>query len=1587
MPATVKCPDPETLRQLLIGALPTESREHWEQHLATCDRCAGTANTIVASDDLTEAIRKRRVISGDENIVAELIEEGKQLRRSESIDQTSPTSLDETHDPSAGASYQLNVDPNDQISFLSAPELPDEIGRLGGYRVLKVLGAGGMGVVFQAEDPKLERLVALKAMKPSIAASRTAKGRFLREAKSTAAIDHHHIVQIYQVGEDNGVPFIAMQYLQGESLKSRIDRDGKLSQQDVLKIGAEVAEGLQAAHDTGLIHRDIKPDNIWIDEKTGWAKILDFGLVRAASDDAGLTHSGMIMGTPRYMSPEQTQGSDVGPASNLFSLGSVLYHLASGQPPFAGGNLTATLIAVATADPANLGQVEPELNTGLSSLVMRLLSKKPADRPQSAGEVAAGLAKLQQQPQDQVVPTSVNLDIQVQPRASKKPSRRRAKKTEANAPKPEPQTWPAGLFRNRNLLMVGGGVLAALLMLGAILFRFPGKDGTVVVELEGDPKITAVEIDGRAVSFTPAGTDKQVIFKVEPGSHTLSIKTQDGLELITDLGERPLEIKAGGNATLRAWVEQASVPIVPREPNYAAERDVATWILANKGDRSIEIQVGTEPEFKVKDVAALPDGPFRVRSVSSTHVQWLPDIGQQLSKLSALTHVRLFYAGLDDEHLNGLETSRTLQYLTLNGASISDDTLRTLCEGLSTLEHLGLNFGENMTGDSLKAISVLPNLEWLDIGNRQIDGSGIVEIGKLHRLKTLMMSGVPDAKELTEQLDRLPNLECLSLNGNKWVDDHQLEQLAALPKLSELTLRDTSVTDAGLEFLEGAAQLRLLALNNTAITDRGLSELKQLTMLTTLEISDTNVTEAGVRELQAALPDCKIKSNFGDLMTATEPSAAEPATTKFPRPTYDPSPLPKLGTWEPVGTAEIGKQFPGGRIGTADALPGLAMLPAKLPGIRRWNVETRLRRGKADIAKFSPDDKLLAVGSADGHVRIYDAETLELKQLLPGLSDDHGVANLDWHPDGKRLIANHSNGGRLSIWNVTGELIAEPDCLGYSNAVFSPDGQRLLTASARRAQHQICIRNVDGTVLKKIGAIDSKAAVYGLGALAWSPDSQLFASLHLDNKLRIWSREGELKTEVDGFGSFDKVSYRIQWKPTGEWIGVVDGDRPGEIQRISPTGERGDPLKLSDKKPIHRFQWGSAGKKVYGASTSFLHVLDVAANEATELRPAGNWYAAMAVNHSETRIVSMCNGMKFFDRQVNLVQKVPLSGVPWSCKWNGLGNAFVVADGRHFSRWNSTGNKVSQFGSAHGNCPAIAWHPDGKRIALSTEHLQGIHLGNTEEELEFLNGRKYRSIKWSCDGKFFAGRTSGVDVYDSSGTMLKQIDGTANKGAGFEFHPNLDLLFVGIGQDLYTCSSVDDWRLNSIANHEGVNFSGGLMWSPDGHQLLVVGTGVFDFDGEKFSLAREVPRHTFMAWHPGTARLGTAQGSRIGFLDVAQDGPQVVKAHTAGLAISIDAHPSRDLFTTTHDDSTIISWDADVMEPYWRALLLPEDQSVTITAAGQIMHGDREVVDEHLIYYVENDEGRIEMLTPTEFEKRIGQSLYISEQPEPLVAP
>jgi serine/threonine protein kinase len=281
---------------------------------------------------------------------------------------------------------------DDSFGFLTPSRKPDSLGRLDHYEVLEVAGRGGMGVVFRAFDDKLQRVVAIKALAPQLATNSAARRRFVREARAAAAVTHENVIAIHAVEDTGAVPYLVMQFVHGVSLQEKIEHTGALPLQETLRIGLHIAEGLAAAHRQGLVHRDIKPANILLENGVERVKLTDFGLARAG-DDASLTQSGVVAGTPLYMSPEQAQGQPVDFRSDLFSLGSVLYTMCAGRPPFRAPTALAVLKRVCEEMPRPIREVNPELPAWLGDLLTRLHAKAPAGRFASAQEVADLLAR------------------------------------------------------------------------------------------------------------------------------------------------------------------------------------------------------------------------------------------------------------------------------------------------------------------------------------------------------------------------------------------------------------------------------------------------------------------------------------------------------------------------------------------------------------------------------------------------------------------------------------------------------------------------------------------------------------------------------------------------------------------------------------------------------------------------------------------------------------------------------------------------------------------------------------------------------------------------------------------------------------------------------------------------------------------------------------------------------------------------------------------------------------------------------------------------------------------------------------------
>ncbi|MDR3618727.1 MAG: protein kinase [Paludisphaera borealis] len=507
------------LDRLLSGELPEAEQARLTAHLDMCVDCRKALDALAARSGLW--------------------------------DDLSLLKSDELHEPTEDLTAVTARDSTDDeelpLGLLESVDEPGLLGKLGSYDVLRVIGRGGMGVVFLGRDRALDRLVAIKVLTPGMSATPAARRRFAREAKAAAAVVHEHVVAIHAVDSlPQGVPYLVMQYIAGKSLQDVIDRGKTPELAEILRIGSQAASALAAAHAQGLIHRDVKPANILLENGVERVKITDFGLARAV-DDATMTQSGVVAGTPQYMSPEQAGGDAIDHRTDLFSLGSVLYTLCTGQAPFRGLSSMATLRKVCEQTPRPIQELNPEIPSWLVRIIDRLHAKNPADRYGSAAEVADLLGRCLAHVQQ---PTSVPLPAELLP----------ARKRRTMA------IWgaiPVGLMLV-GLLSFPGAREAAGQAVGyvATVLRFRTSEGTLVVETD-DPDV-GIKLDGSELVVTGAGVKE---LRLSVGKHSIQA-LKDGKILRDEL----VTIRRGGRTVLTVRREREAEPPPPTPVEHSTPR-------------------------------------------------------------------------------------------------------------------------------------------------------------------------------------------------------------------------------------------------------------------------------------------------------------------------------------------------------------------------------------------------------------------------------------------------------------------------------------------------------------------------------------------------------------------------------------------------------------------------------------------------------------------------------------------------------------------------------------------------------------------------------------------------------------------------------------------------------------------------------------------------------------------------------------------------------------------------------------------------------------------------------------------------------
>lgn len=646
------------------------------------------------------------------------------------------------------------------LCFLEPSGKPGSLGRVAHYEVLEVLGQGGFGTVVKAFDEKLHRHVAIKFLSPLLVATSAPRKRFVREARFAASVRHENVVAVHAV-EEQPIPWLVMEYIPGATLQQKLAATGPLEMVDVVRIGRQVAAGLAAAHAIGLIHRDIKPGNILLEDGSERVKLTDFGLARAV-DDAGLTRTGVIVGTPMYMAPEQARGRAVDQRADLFSLGSLLYAMCSGRPPFGPGDSLVVLNRVAHDQPRPIRELNPHVPEWLCGLIERLHAKDPADRIASAQEVFdlltprlvefqhAGDAPLT----PGVVAPAAEQPTQFIERADPADAAKRPRVVRRRA-------WSIGATV---LLMLLGGFTFTeangVTHVHSTVIRLFTPEGILVVEVD-DPGV-GVKVDGSELVITGAGIQE---IRLPVGQHLVEA-TRDG-DLIN---QELVHVTRNGRPVVQVRREARTSDMSEAE----WERSVASLDEADRAEAVIA---------RLQELNPDPLSRFLHPYVDFDLAIWATEL-QDISPVRAMPGLECL--NLDGKGINDISSLRDMGLIRLNvvNSEVSD---------LSPLQGLQLRILD-LTGS--RKITDLSPLNGLPLERLTIASTSVSDLTPLEGMHLTLLNCETSLVSDLSPLKGMP-LTDLHLKGSAVTD---LAPLQDLP-LERLTCnfqasRDTSVLQA-----------------------------------------------------------------------------------------------------------------------------------------------------------------------------------------------------------------------------------------------------------------------------------------------------------------------------------------------------------------------------------------------------------------------------------------------------------------------------------------------------------------------------------------------------------------------------------------------------------------------------------------------------------------------------------------------------------------------------------------------------------------------------------------------------------------------
>ncbi|MFO1064048.1 MAG: protein kinase [Pirellulales bacterium] len=507
MNVATPCLTEQQIDELRLDQLSREEMCRIEEHVGECPRCQSLLDNSAADahewGDLRESLTQKTVI---DDASTSLFESEEEASASSSLDQI--------------------------LKMLGPTDDPRMLGRIGPYEIVGILGQGGMGIVFKGYESSLNRFVAIKLLLPHLATTGAARKRFAREAQAAAAVVDEHVMAIHGVAEWQGIPYLVMPFTRGVTLQKRLIEQGPFELREILRIGMQAAAGLAAAHAQGLVHRDVKPANMLLAQGVERVTLVDFGLARTM-DDASITRTGFLAGTPQYMSPEQARSEPVDARSDLFSLGSVIYAICTGRAPFRAETSYGVLRLITDSEPTPIRELNPDVPEWLCRIVERLMAKRPGERFSSASEVSklfSGCLAHVQNPDASPLPMEAI----------------------ALLPREAASRQHISFFRKDRPPMTR--ILVSLVGVVGVIMAFCFQGGTTneqLASLQGEWKLIALEREGKAKSPDEFFNERLIIDK---GSFSQLQTAPDGAEIEGESGRVSIpESQASAGIDFKMW--------------------------------------------------------------------------------------------------------------------------------------------------------------------------------------------------------------------------------------------------------------------------------------------------------------------------------------------------------------------------------------------------------------------------------------------------------------------------------------------------------------------------------------------------------------------------------------------------------------------------------------------------------------------------------------------------------------------------------------------------------------------------------------------------------------------------------------------------------------------------------------------------------------------------------------------------------------------------------------------------------------------------------------------------------------------------